>query len=171
LHTTLLLTKNANFLWLPLKGEASSSLLSMHVLSHGSITINISSPTSSPIVDYRALSNPIDLDIMVLSIEFLRRYMSLPDFSSSIPLETNPGMNVTGEALREWIRRNWIPSVYHPTGTAAKIPRERGGVVDEQLLVYGTEGLSVADASIMPFPPGANTQSTVYMIAEKVRCS
>jgi choline dehydrogenase len=140
----------------------------MHVLSHGSININPLSPNSEPIVDYRALTNPIDIDIMVENIEFLRRYMSLPDFATSKPIETNPGANVKGEALREWIRRNWIPTTFHPTGTAAKIPRDRGGVVDENLLVYGTVGLSVADASIMPLPPGANTQSTVYMIAEKV---
>jgi choline dehydrogenase-like flavoprotein len=140
----------------------------MHVLSHGTISINSSSPNSEPIVDYRALSNPIDLDIMVAHIEFLRRYMSLPDFAVYKPAETNPGANIKGEALRDWIRRNWIPTVFHPTGTAGKMPRDKGGVVGETLLVHGTEGLSVADASIMPLPPGANTQSTVYMIAEKV---
>lgn len=122
---------------------------------------------------------------MVANIEFLRRYMASADFAPYVPVERTPGIHVTGDALREWIRRNWVPSVFHPGGTAAKTPRERGGVVDETcnskvfwfrgtyanlgvVLVHGTEGLSIADASIMPLLPGCNLQSTVYAIAEKV---
>lgn len=52
-HAKLLRTKNANFLWLPLKGDASSTLLSMHVLSHGNINIDPAAPFLEPIVDYR----------------------------------------------------------------------------------------------------------------------
>jgi Choline dehydrogenase and related flavoproteins len=51
------------------------------------------------------------------------------------------------------------------------LPRELGGVVDEELRVYGVTGLRVVDASIMPTLPGANTCQTVYAIAEKVRAS
>ena len=40
-------------------------------------------------------------------------------------------------------------------------------VVDPQLRVIGVEGLRVADASIMPTVPGANTNATAIMIGEK----
>jgi alcohol oxidase len=46
-------------------------------------------------------------------------------------------------------------------------PRERGGVVDPRLNVYGVEGLKVADMSIAPSNVGANTYSTALLIGEK----
>jgi choline dehydrogenase-like flavoprotein len=53
-------------------------------------------------------------------------------------------------------------TVYHPASTCAM-----GAVVDTELRVYGTEGLRVVDASVMPEITRANTNATVIMIAEK----
>jgi choline dehydrogenase-like flavoprotein len=47
------------------------------------------------------------------------------------------------------------------------MPRERGGVVDAELRVYGTRNVRVVDASVMPFTTRANTMAAVYGIAEK----
>lgn len=47
------------------------------------------------------------------------------------------------------------------------LPREKGGVVNERLIVHGTKNLRVVDASIMPVIPQSNTQSTVYAVAER----
>jgi len=58
-------------------------------------------------------------------------------------------------------------SAYHSCGTAAMLPREKGGVVDEKLIVYGTNNLRIVDASIFPVIPRGNIQSTVYAVAEK----
>lgn len=60
------------------------------------------------------------------------------------------------------------PSVYHPTGTAAKMSRELGGVLDEQIGVHDVLGLTVVDASMIPSLIGATTSITVYAVAEKV---
>ncbi|KAI8189496.1 Dehydrogenase xptC [Colletotrichum sp. SAR 10_75] len=167
LHAKLLRSKNTNMMWLPLMGGAGGIVMSMHVVSHGTINIDPADPEAEPVVDYRALSNPTDLDVMVEEIEFMRRYMDSPDFAEYEPRETSPGRNVTGEALRSWIRERYIPTNFHPIATAAKKPLEMGGVVGEDLVVHGTEGLRVVDGSIMPMLPGANTQQTVYMLAEK----
>jgi choline dehydrogenase len=40
-------------------------------------------------------------------------------------------------------------------------------VVDNQLRVHGLEGLRIADASIMPTMPAANTNAAALMIGEK----
>jgi len=40
-------------------------------------------------------------------------------------------------------------------------------VVDHELRVHGLDGLRIADASVMPFVPSANTSAAVFMIAEK----
>ena len=46
-------------------------------------------------------------------------------------------------------------------------PRQRGGVLDPRLNVYGVQGLKVADLSICPSNVGANTYSTALVIGEK----
>ena len=45
--------------------------------------------------------------------------------------------------------------------------RERGGVVDAKLNVYGARGLKVADLSIAPGNVSANTYGTALVIGEK----
>ena len=52
---------------------------------------------------------------------------------------------------------------FHPVGTCAI-----GSVVDPSGRVLGYEGLSVADASIMPTIPTANTNLTTAAIAERI---
>jgi choline dehydrogenase len=39
--------------------------------------------------------------------------------------------------------------------------------VDGELRVHGLSGLRVADASVLPFMPSANTVATVYAVAER----
>ncbi len=46
-------------------------------------------------------------------------------------------------------------------------PRERGGVVDARLNVYGVRGLKVADLSVAPGNVSANTYGTALVIGEK----
>ena len=70
--------------------------------------------------------------------------------------------------LREWVSAGAIP-FYHPSGTCRM--GEAGdpmAVVDERCRVVGVDGLRVADASIMPCVPRANTNLPVIMIAEKL---
>lgn len=57
---------------------------------------------------------------------------------------------------------------YHPVGSCSMGPASRSDrVVDEAGHVVGTDGLSVADASIVPQLPRANTNLTVLMVAER----
>jgi 5-(hydroxymethyl)furfural/furfural oxidase len=71
-------------------------------------------------------------------------------------------------ALRAWISVGAIP-FYHPCGTCRMGDAgDPAAVVDEQCRVIGVDGLRVADASIMPCVPRANTNLPVIMIAEKL---
>lgn len=56
---------------------------------------------------------------------------------------------------------------HHPIATCSMLPRERGGVVDVGLRVYGTRNLRVVDASVIPLQTASNTSTTVYTLAEK----
>ncbi|ROT36220.1 alcohol oxidase [Sodiomyces alkalinus F11] len=149
--------------------QMEGSVVYLHPLSRGTIEINATDPYfGTPVVDYRALSNPADIDIQVEFIRFTRRYFTETRLAQYGPIEFSPGAQVTSdEALRQAVRSQVSPTTFHPVGTAAMMPRELGGVVDENLLVYGVEKLSVIDASIQPELPGAYTQQPVYAVAEK----
>lgn len=145
--------------------------INFHPTSRGTVSVdpdNIDAP--DPVVDYRALTNPVDTDLMIAYLEFYRRFFG-PEgpLAGYCAVETAPGAKVTSrEDLAGYIRANYIPQAWHPVGTAAKMRRELGGVVDDELRVYGTRGLRVADASVIPILPGGTTQLTVYVIGEKV---
>ncbi|WP_371645357.1 GMC oxidoreductase [Streptomyces mirabilis] len=54
----------------------------------------------------------------------------------------------------------------HYAGTC-RIGTDETAVVDPKLRVRGVSGLRVADASVMPSSVSANTNATVYAIAER----
>ncbi len=80
--------------------------------------------------------------------------------------EVGPGPQVADDgSLREWVINN-TGSYYHFVGSC-KMGIDRLAVVDPELKVYGVEGLRVADGSVMPSIPSANTHTTVVMIGER----
>ena len=62
-------------------------------------------------------------------------------------------------------------SNYHPCETCALPPRERGGVVDDRLRVFGVKGLRVCDASIMLAIPRGNIMFSVLQLQRRERIS
>jgi len=142
-----------------------------HPLSRGFIEINSTDPLAPPIVDLRTGSNPVDLSLFTEAFRFGRRLVQTPAIQELGPTELTPGPSLQSEEELLGFARDSLSTMYHPTGTAAMQPREIGGVVDHNLMVYGTRNLRVVDASIMPLIPGTHLQSTVYAIGEKVNCS
>ncbi|KAF2730970.1 alcohol oxidase [Polyplosphaeria fusca] len=69
-------------------------------------------------------------------------------------------------AIEEFIR-NRVTSTWHGLGTCKMAPREKGGVVDKDLNVYGTKGLKCADLSIIPENVGSNTNNMALIVGEK----
>ncbi|MCX7063495.1 MAG: GMC family oxidoreductase, partial [Proteobacteria bacterium] len=65
--------------------------------------------------------------------------------------------------------RKFAGSGYHPCGTAKMGPAsDTMAVVDEHGCCHSVDQLVVADASIMPFVPRANTNLTCIMIGEMI---
>lgn len=65
--------------------------------------------------------------------------------------------------------RTHAKSGYHPTGTARMGPvDDANSVVDQYGICHAVSGLVVADASIMPTVPRANTNLTSIMIGERI---
>lgn len=142
-------------------------------LSRGSSHITSTDPGVPPAIDPRYLSHPLDIEV------FARHLMAVEALAAARPLaavlkvggrraQPGPaGARVdTVDQAKEYIRATAL-SNNHPVGTCCMAPRDKGGVVDEGLRVYGVEGLRVVDASVMPLIPQANTQTTVYAVAER----
>lgn len=139
--------------------------------SRGTVNINSTDPLTNPLVDFRAATDPKDLDVAVALVQKAREIMDAPSMRVLGPNEVAPfGQEVqSDEEIKEAIRQTFNPSNGHACCTAAMAPRELGGVVDDQLRVYGTSGLRVVDISFWPMPLNGAPSATVYASAEKVR--
>ncbi|KAK2055336.1 GMC oxidoreductase [Colletotrichum caudatum] len=137
-------------------------------LSRGSVVLNSTDHDATPIVNYATGANPIDLDIMAAYVDYFRRFYSADAWQARGAVEVAPGADITEhDSLIEYVKDTVIQSLMHPCCTAAMLPREKGGVVDSSLSVYGIPGLRVADCSIIPTIPASHTTTTAYAIGEK----
>ncbi|KAH9910021.1 putative GMC oxidoreductase [Xylariomycetidae sp. FL2044] len=151
---------------------ASLGCVQSHPFSRGCTHISSADADAAPVIDPRYLSHPADLEIMarhLQSVETILRYAEpLASFFKPDGQRNHPDSFHVGdlEIAKKYILDTAVTD-YHGCGTAAMKPREKGGVVNPELTVYGTENLRVVDASIFPLIPRSNTQSSVYAVAEK----
>jgi choline dehydrogenase-like flavoprotein len=122
-----------------------------------------------PRVNYRTLSNPVDMQTTAEMVKWFRRFVGTPAMADVFrPVEISPGGGVVvDEDIIAYVARTGVPGNGHASGTARMGAAELGGVVGPDLLVHGVHRLSVADCSVVPLIPGTHTSSTVYAVAEK----
>ena len=150
-------------------GETAMPLTLVKPLSRGSVSINSSDPLKPPVINFGTLANPTDLETLIAALRINRALMASSPMQELSPIELSPGANLTTDAeLQDALRGLLQPTFSHPCCTCPMMPKNLGGVVGPDLLVYGVESLSIVDASVMPLIPAAHTSSTVYAVAEKV---
>ncbi|KAJ4291454.1 hypothetical protein N0V88_006050 [Collariella sp. IMI 366227] len=140
-------------------------------LSRGTVHITSPSITTPPTWDPKYNSNPLDLELLARAVQFVERLVdpATPFGGQVLKQGGKRQPEIRADSLdeaREIVRQRQI-SVFHVAGSCAMRPREDGGVVDEGLRVYGTRGLRVVDASVIPIEPVGNIQSVVYAVAER----
>ncbi len=142
----------------------------LHPLSRGTVRLDLDDHLQQPILDYRTASNPIDFDINLVHIKYLRKMIDTPAMQQYGAFEVTPGASVqSDEDLNKFIKHDMTFSYMHPCCTAGMMPRAKGGVVGPDLKVHGASGLRVVDISILPFLPSSHLSATAYMVGEKVR--
>ncbi|KDN64162.1 putative GMC oxidoreductase [Colletotrichum sublineola] len=147
--------------------DASLVLGLQHPYSRGNLRAASSSTFDAPVADAAFLKNPLDVSLLVEAVKFARTLVGTESVKSLQPSEVVPGANVTtDDAIADFIRQQ-SSTLFHPVGTCKMGAREDGGVVDNNLNVYGIRGLRVVDASIMPLLPASHLMTTVYAVAEK----
>lgn len=135
--------------------------------SRGNIHISSSNATAAAQINPNYFMLDFDTDVQVAGAKFIRKIMSTPSLSSFSTGETSTlALNATDEQYGTWIKKNFR-SNFHPVGTAAMMSREKGGVVSDRLMVYGTKNVRVVDASMLPFQICGHLTSTLYAVAEK----
>jgi choline dehydrogenase-like flavoprotein len=125
--------------------------------STGRLTLQSDDPLAPPLIAHRHLSDERDVGPVIRAVELARQVAATEPVASLVARETAPGEMDVERYVRENVR-----GYYHPVGTCAI-----GRVVDGQLRVLGVEGLYVADASVIPTIPRANTHLTTVAIAER----
>ncbi|KAJ5164414.1 uncharacterized protein N7500_006244, partial [Penicillium coprophilum] len=132
--------------------------------SRGSSHITSANPSEMPIIDMRYFSDNLDIEILARHVQSLHRLTITPALQPFMQPSTGP---TDLEIIKKQLREASALTCHHACGTAAMLPREEGGVVDQDLRVYGTENLRVVDASIFPLITNANPIATVYAVAER----
>ncbi len=139
----------------------------MTPLSRGSVQLTSTDPFATLKIDTAYLSDPGGRDIAILwnGIELVREYACQAPLAKLIGEEIAPTVNyktpedVRGDNLH----------YYHPVGTCKMGPEsDPTAVVDSHGKVYGVDNLYVADASIMPVVPRANTNIPALVVGERI---
>jgi len=136
--------------------------------STGFVRARSSDPFGAPIIQPNYLVDERDQRVVVDGIRTVRRLLAAPELQPYYSGEELPGPSVRDDTeCLEYAREAGL-TAYHVCGTCQMGQQDNpASVVDDQLRVHGLESLRIADASIMPTVPSANTSAAVFMIAEK----
>ncbi|KAK4687009.1 hypothetical protein P7C73_g3120, partial [Tremellales sp. Uapishka_1] len=137
-----------------------------HPWSRGTIMINSTDAFVQPNINPDYFGVGYDIDIMGYGSNFARTLAKTSPLSTVMLTESLPGATVLDDALANYTKQN-AGTEYHPLGTCAMLPQASGGVVDTNLLVYGSANLRVIDASIMPMELSSHLMASTYGVAEK----
>jgi choline dehydrogenase-like flavoprotein len=148
-------------------GHGYSIMVSvMTPFSRGSLRLASTTPGAHPLIDPGYYTDQRDVDIMVGGLRIARHIGAEPALAPWRGREALPGREVRAkEDLRSYVMTN-LRSYSHYAGTCA-IGTDERSVVGTDLDVHGISNLRIADASVMPLPISANTNATVYAIAER----
>ncbi|KAI5900436.1 putative GMC oxidoreductase [Schizophyllum commune H4-8] len=154
---------------LSITGENSVTIqvAQQHPLSVGRLYITSQSAFDAPTIDPGYLSNSADLEIMRAGIKYVREIATTQPLAGQLGDEAWPGKDVTSDDDIDNYVRNSIGTEYHPTGSCAMLPQDKGGVVDAKLKVYGTSNVRVADSSVYPIEFSCHLGAATYGLAEQ----
>ncbi len=148
----------------------------LNPVSEGSVYIQSDNPFQIAAADDGFYQNPVDLENMKNAVqvyiqELLTQLAIVAPFPSFRPVLTDPinGVILEGysdDAVVQYVKNNSNLSldVHHFTGHCKMAPLNAGGVVDGNMLVYGTKNVYVADDSICPVIPDITTAASAMMI-------
>ena len=114
----------------------------------GTIKLRSTDPFDKPLIDPHCLTTEFDIVTLRESIRAIKRFVAAPAWADYVISPFGP-LSATSDADIDDYIRGIASTVYHPVGTAAmSCSSSKSGVVDENLLVKGVDGLRIVDASV-----------------------
>lgn len=132
--------------------------------SRGGLTLASTNPAATPIIHHRFLTDERDVTGALEALELSRTLFSDSAFSGFAPTELNAAILSTAQGRRAFLNAT-STSFGHHCGTC-KMGDAAADPVDQDLKVRGVDGLSVVDASLLPFIPSSPTNALVVAMAE-----
>ena len=140
--------------------------------SRGNVHINSTNTTAQARMDPRFFEIDFDIDVGIATAKFVRRFFTTPPLvdlvnvtSFSPSFEAIPE-DASDDVWLQWLKKTPYQPNYHHLGTCAMLPRDMGGVVDNEFRVYGTDNVRVVDLSVVPLQVAGHSMSLLYGIAE-----
>jgi choline dehydrogenase len=139
--------------------------------SRGALRLATADPAVAPHIDHGYLTDPEGADLQVLldGVALSRELTAQPALARLLGDEMLPGASVTRRDDLAALLTTFCMHYSHPVGTCRMGPAgERDSVVDARGKVHGLDNAYVADASIMPVIPRANTNMPALVVGLRI---
>lgn len=133
--------------------------------SLGTIKLPSSDPAAKPIVDLNFLAAEKDLVTLRKAVKFVRM-LKAHVAAQGYPISDRSAPSDSDEDIDSFIKSTCM-TTSHYSSSCRMAPEAENGVVDDELRVYGIQGLRIADASIFPVIPSTHLMAPTVAVAEK----
>lgn len=138
--------------------------------SRGTIRPRTASMLDPAEIDLNFLEKRADVETLISGVKLGRAIMGSDAWQDEkgriIGAERAPGPEVDSDEKIEAFLRDAVTTDFHYAGTC-RLGKDPMGVVAPDLRVHGIEGLTIADASVMPTPLRGNTNAPCIAIGAK----
>ena len=139
--------------------------------SRGEVSLRSTDPNVAPRLQHRYLSDEAghDRQILVDGVKKAREIAAQSPLKELLGEERLPGPgSQSDDDIGRWVEGS-VFHYYHPVGTCAMGPASDAmAVTDARGKVHGLENVYVADCSIIPVIPRANTNIPAVVIGERI---
>lgn len=143
-----------------LHGRVAVAVACLTPLSRGTIHVTSADHRVAPVIDHRYLSDGHDVQVLRDGLVTAQQLLNHPRLGELL------GEAITDLGSDAAIRRA-VKHYYHPVGSCAMGTGPQA-VCDASGRVHGVDGIVIADASLMPQVPRANTNLPAVMIGERI---
>lgn len=153
-------------------GRAYSLMVGLqHAESTGLISLRSKNPSAPPNIDYRLLSAEEDLARLSVGVSRALQLLQAEPMRELLVQPVHERMEALmhdADAWQSWLRAN-IGLRFHTCGGAQMGPEALdASVTSSSGLVYGVEGLRIADLSLLPRTPSRGPANTAVFIGETI---